>query len=184
MPPEPRKITANSVVLPPLEQVHSPNQSQRLQPVHLVVVHDTEGSYSGAIETFANPNSEVSAHVVIRSDGRAATQCVPWERKAWSCEAYNSVSDNIEMAGFESKGYKKEQLLVTARVVAFRLHKRNLPCVWSHHGTTPGFCRHYDLGLAGGGHTDPTTSLDAWLKFCQMVGYQYHRGDFRPSWGV
>ena len=170
------------VILPPLVQHPSPNQSSRHGvPVHLVVVHDTEGGYAGSIETLCDPNRQASAHVVVREDGGEATQLVPWEGKAWACVAFNSVSDNIELAGFHDKLHN---LRVGARVVAFRLHKRGLPARWSRDGKSPGFCRHYDLGAAGGGHTDPTTHLLYWLRFVVLVKYEARRGKFRPQWGV
>jgi N-acetylmuramoyl-L-alanine amidase len=172
------------VVLPPLKFKQSPNCSSRHgQAVHLVVVHDTEGGYEGAIATLCDPKRQASAHVVLREDGKEATQLVPWDEKAWSCVAFNSVSDNIEMAGFHDR-LGRYELRVAARVVAFRLHKRKLPAKWSRDGKSPGFCRHYDLGAAGGGHTDPTTNLLYWLRFVALVKYEARRGKFRHSWGV
>lgn len=175
---------AAAVSLPPLRELLSPNRSSRHgQAVHLVVVHDTEGGYQGAIRTLCDPDRDASAHVVIREDGREATQLVPWGQKAWSCVSFNAVSDNIEAAGFHDR-LGAQELRVLARVVAFRLHERGLPASWSRHGKAPGFCRHYDLGLAGGGHTDPTTHLAYWLRFVALVKLEARRGHFRPHWGT
>jgi hypothetical protein len=148
-----------------------------------VVVHDTEGGYEGSVSWLCNPKAQASAHVVLREDGLEATQLVKWGEKAWSCVAFNSVSDNLELAGFASKGYSRSQLRRAARIVAFRLHKRGLPANWVRNGKGRGFCRHYDLGLPGGGHTDPTTSLTKWLAFVALVKFEYRRGHFRPDWG-
>lgn len=172
-----------NITLPPLRWQESPNRSSRHgQAVHLVVVHDTEGGYEGSIRTLCDRSREASAHVVVREDGNEATQLVPWDEKAWACVAFNSVSDNIELAGFHDRLGLRE-LRVGARIVAFRLHKRGLPAKWSRHGLTPGFTRHYDLGAAGGGHTDPTTRLLYWLRFVALVKYEARRGHFRASWG-
>ena len=177
-------MAGSPIVLPPLKERLSPNRSSRHgQAVHLVVVHDTEGGYAGSIATLCDPARQASAHVVVREDGNEATQLVPWNEKAWACVAFNGVSDNIELAGFHDR-LGSHELRVGARVVAFRLHKRGLPARWSRDGKSPGFCRHYDLGAAGGGHTDPTTSLVYWLRFVALVKYEARRGHFRQTWGV
>jgi len=70
---------------------------------------------------------------------------------------------------------------VLARIVAYRLHKRGLPPVWSHRR---GFCRHADLGAAGGGHLEcPTTDLPLWRHFVTLVRSELERGGFRATWG-
>lgn len=177
-------------VLPPLVSAWSPNHSSRRgQRVNLVVVHDTEGGYAGSVSWLRNPNARASAHVVIREDGKHASQLVGWEDKAWACADYNSESDNIEMAGYAAKpypleqlgAYPLEQLGVTARVVAYRLHKRGLPPV---HSTSRGFCYHSDLGAAGGGHHDPALSAAQRKWFEAQVKYEYERGGFRDTWGA
>jgi hypothetical protein len=171
--------------LPPLREQLTPNRSGRSAgPVRLVVVHDTEGGYQGSIAWLCNPAAQASAHVVLREDGREATQLVPWSAKAWACVDYNSASDNLELAGFARWYYTPAQLRRAARIVAYRLHKRGLPARWAKGGQGEGFCRHYDLGAAGGGHADPTTSTVKWLAFVALVKLEARRGHFRQSWGV
>ena len=64
-PPPPQGVN-----LPPLIFKTSPNKSSRHgTAVHLVVVHDTEGGYQGAISWLCNPKAQASAHVVLREDG-------------------------------------------------------------------------------------------------------------------
>jgi len=173
------------VVLPPLVVRLSPNRSSRHGvPVRLVVVHRPVGGYTPSVEWLCNPAAQASAHVILAPGGDAATQLVPWAEKAWACVAFNAVSDNIEVADGAWDGSDPQALRVAARVVAFRLHKRGLPARWTRDGSQPGFCRHYDLGAAGGGHTDPTTSLVRWLRFVWMVKRELRRGGFRPEWGT
>lgn len=175
----------------------SPNHSARLQPVRMVVVHRPVGSYHGSIEALRDPHPDhperrVSAHVIVRDDGREATQLVPWNLKAWSCAAFNSLSDNIETpdtiwAAATLEGERLHAFLVCARIVAFRLHIRNFPAVWIRGDGLlqgRGFTRHVDLGKAGGGHTDPTTDVARWRMFVAAVETQLRRGGFRRSWGV
>lgn len=179
-PPEHRPV-----ILPPLHWVQSPNQSARPTgvPVDLIVVHDTEGGYQGAISWFANSHAQVSAHLVLKENGSEATQMVAYSRKAWHCANFNSRSIGLEMAGFAKAGYGPHQWAVAARIVAFLLHQHHLPARWAHGGNGPGFCRHYDLGAAGGGHYDPTTDDAVWARFVRQVQAELARGGFRPSWG-
>lgn len=162
------------LTLPPLRQVPSPNQSARASGViDLIVVHDCEGSYAGSINWFFNPASQVSAHLVLKEDGSEATQCVPFARKAWACCDFNSRSISVEMAGMAKVGYGENEWLAAAAIVAWLLHKYDIPCRWAEHGEGAGFCSHYDLGAAGGGHSDPTTDASVWAAFVARVERAY-----------
>lgn len=175
----------SEIILPPLHWRESPNQSarERGSKIDLIVVHDTEGGYEGAINWFANSHSDVSAHIVLKEDGSEATQMVPYARKAWHAGAFNSRSIGLEMAGFAKQGYGEHEWAVAARIVAFLLHKYRLPPYWARGGGGPGFCRHYDLGQAGGGHRDPTTDDAVWARFVHQVQDKLKRGGFRKTWG-
>lgn len=140
-------------------------------------------TYLGVIRFFSNPANSASAHIVFPGSAvpGKATQMVPWGKLAWAQAAYNATSDEIESADACWVGHDMTGLAVLARIVAFRLKKRGLPPVWSHER---GFCRHGDLGAAGGGHTAcPTTDLAAWRHFNRLVQTEYHRGGFRRTWG-
>lgn len=173
-------------VLPPLTQHPSPNRSSRHgERVHLIVCHRPVGSYAGSIQTLCDPASEASAHIITKTGGLEATQLVPWGEKAWACKAFNAFSDNLELSDEMWTGDDPHGLAVAARIVAYRCHARKLPAVWTRDPlNTPGICRHFDLGIAGGGHTDPTTSTPIWLNFMGMVRDQLTRGGFRPTWGI
>lgn len=170
-------------------------------PVDLVVVHrwgvrfTTEQqeavTYRGVLDYFMVPANGVSAHVVFPGSAvpGEATQMVSWDHMAWAEAAYNAGADEVESAdacwlphaGEPGKVADEEGLAVLARIVAYRLHKRDLPPVWSHRH---GFCRHADLGYAGGGHLEcPTTNLRLWRRFVRMVQAEHQRGGFRHSWG-
>ena len=64
--------------------------------MRLVVVHRPVGSYKSAVEVLCSPGHEASAHIVVREDGKEATQLVGWGRKAWACKLFNSPSENVE----------------------------------------------------------------------------------------
>jgi hypothetical protein len=162
------------VTFPKLTFVQSPNYSSRNgDKVDLIVVHDCEGSYAGSINWFARPVSGVSAHLVLSEDGLNLTQMVHFPNKAWHACDFNGCSEGLEMAGYSSKGFNAPEWDAAAAVVAWRLKANNLPPVWSHGGFGPGFTSHFDLGLHGGGHTDPTTDTATWLAFIDRVQKAY-----------
>lgn len=167
--------------------------------VELVVVHrwgvrfvsepQEAVTYEGVCHYFADPAHQASAHVVFPGSARPgqATQMVAWEQMAWAEAAYNPVADDVESAdacwtGAADGGPADPHgLAVLARIVAYRLHVRGLPPVWSHRR---GFCRHADLGAAGGGHLAcPTTDLALWRRFVRLVQAEAERGGFRKEWG-
>ncbi len=163
-----------SLVLPPLKHVASPNFSSRNGvPVDLLCVHDCEGSYAGSINWFSQRKSQVSAHLVLREDGGEATEMVDFSEKAWHAMAFNSRSIGLEMAGYAAKGFDAPEWQAAANIVAYLLHKFGIACRWAEHGSGAGFCSHYDLGQAGGGHRDPTTDTAVWSAFVAKVKAAY-----------
>lgn len=179
----------HSVNLPPLEDwTKCPNQSQRLHGigVRLVVVHDPEGTYAGTSGYLMTAAAQVSYHVLLSEDGSHARQFVPWERKAWSCASFNSISDNISIEGFAAEPYDDEGLRRLARVVAFRLHERRLPATFVSAGRVTngeGFTFHSELGAAGGGHHDPGFDPATKARFIDLVHREAAHGRFRAVWG-
>lgn len=198
-----------ATVLPRLVWHGTPNRGQRFSshPLELVVVHrwgvrvTTETaeatSYQGTVNWLSNPASQVSSHLVFPGSAvpGEATQMVGWQDYAWAEAAYNPVAVEVESADAiwvpMSDGTRDSTgMAVLARIVAFLLASggglhdpktRVLPAVWS---TNRGFCRHADLGAAGGGHTScPTTDIGLWRHFVSLVQAEYARAGFRPAWG-
>lgn len=174
------------VVLPPLRQHPSPNVADRLHGIipYLVVLHRPVGSYGSAERTLTDPAAQVSAHLLTDSN-REAVQLVPWDRKAWTCATFNSASYNLEIDDDAWNGRDPAALATAARITAFLCKRTGIPPVWTHHPhDVPGVCRHYDLGRAGGGHTDPTTDVQVWRRLMQAVVAEFDRGEFRRTYGV
>lgn len=171
------------VVLPTIVFRESPNQSARLFPdgVRLILCHTPEGGYESAINTCLDRSSEVSYHVVVREDGKHATQLVPWSKKAWHGKTYNSASEGVALAGYAASTRALSPGARTmARVVAYRLKQRGLPPRWARNGGGKGFCRHADVQSD---RRDPMT-LGRWLTFVALVKFEFRRGGFRKTWGV
>lgn len=166
---------------------------RRGHPVDLVVVHrwgvryvsehGEKVDYEGVIRYFSDPANQASAHIVFPGSAvpGEATQMVSWAQYAWAEAAYNPAADDVESADAIWLGHDHEGFRVLARIVACRLHERGLPPVWS---SRRGFCRHADLGQAGGGHLEcPTTDLALWRDFCRLVEAEHSRGHFKQPWG-
>lgn len=180
-----------AVTLPPLAWRPSRNYSLRRLPQgvtpYLVCVHRPVGKYGPSIEWLRNPKSQASAHVITegnRTGVDVATQLVAWDRKAWACELYNSVTYNIEVDDNAWDGSDPGAFERAARLVAFVCHKAKLPAVWAKDPHwNGGIIRHLDLGAAGGGHTDPTSDLRLWRRFVKECELELLHGGFRRTYG-
>lgn len=176
------------ITMPPVVKKWSPNCSERSgRDISVIVVHDTEGGYEGAVYTFLNTHSQVSAHMVMKEDGSEVTLMVPLAKKAWAVCDDNSFTISLEMAGFAKNGYSEAEWETAANIVAWLLHYYKLPATWAQHGNGQGFCSHYDLGPHGGGHTDPTTDSKVWSGFVGRVQDAYAAmaaGLALPAWDV
>lgn len=184
-----------AVILPKLDwnptQAKGSRSGQRVEVVfvHVWGVRFTDEkaearSYQGVINEFLNPANEASAHVVYPGSAVPghATQMVRWSEMAWTEAKDNPRGISVESADAIWQGHDPAGFHQLARIVAGLVHFNGLPCVWS---LERGFARHGDGGSADGGHTlCPTGNMSLWRAFAGLVEYEYHRGGFRPSWGV
>ena len=177
-----------SITMPPIKQIPSPNYSGRgTAAIRLIIVHDTEGSYGGAVSWFTQPVSQVSAHLVMREDGGEITQMVPLGSKAWHACNVNPYSIGIEGAGVEADGFSDDWWRGMANVVAWLLAAYGLPCRWAEGGQGGGFCSHHDLGAFGGGHVDVcAVGAPEWIRFIGLVGAAHAEmiAGPLPAWGL
>ena len=183
VPPAPVKLPN------PLPFSRSPNQSDRLHGItpYLVVVHRPVGAFGPSIDWLRNPKAQASAHVITEGHSTGvdeARQLVAWDKKAWACASFNSVSYNIEVDDDAWNGNDLGAAFTAARIVGFLCRRTGIPPTHSLRPlTVPGVVRHYDLGAAGGGHTDPTTDGTYWRWFMRQVKREYDRGGYRETWG-
>jgi N-acetyl-anhydromuramyl-L-alanine amidase AmpD len=146
---------------------HSPNVSERVAPISLIVLHSTESEnvpdsasdLAGVASWFANPASQVSAHVITDADGKSA-RCVSDRLKAWHCMSFNSAALGIEQIGRAAQPkWERPEWLETARWIAWWSHRYGIPirrgAVSGESVTRSGIVTHKMLGAAGGGHVDP-----------------------------
>lgn len=171
--------------LPVLKKRLSPNVGSRHgQRVRLLVLHDMEGGYDASINWFLMKQSQVSAHYCLNADGSECTQVVELTDSAWAVCNYNSISVSLEMAGYEKTGYAPGLLEAAAEVFAWLAHQLSIPIQYARGGVGYGICSHYDLGKAGGGHSDPSTEPAFMPKFIAMVQAAAQRHDFPDAWEI
>ena len=178
------KKKPDAIILPPLIQKPTPNQSSRrgTRPT-LIVWHETAGNYNGAVSWLCNPQADASAHLVVREDGLEATQLVHISEKAWHAVQFNGEGIGIEHANVTPKGYATEkQLQVSARIFGWLCLNYSIPPRWSRNGSSPGVCRHLDLGSAGGGHTQCGPGDKDWRRFLDMLAHEIERSGYRKTW--
>lgn len=140
-------------------------------------------SYHGVINYFKQASSQASAHFVYPGSAveNEITQMVDYAHYAWTEAAYNPTSVEIECADAIWLGHDPAGFEQLAHIVGFLLHHYRLPAVWSH---SRGFCRHGDLGMAGGGHLAcPTTNMNRWKQFASRVEWNFNKGGYRKTWG-
>lgn len=172
------------ITLPKLIWNPSPNfERGRNKDVRLIVIHDEEGTYEGSTNVFLHSQRphRVSSHFAIKADGTEAMQYVDVADTAWHVANYNDVAVGIEMPGFEKIGFSTVEWQTMANVCGFLLDYFDLTFTWAKNGVGQGFCRHFDLGREGGGHTDPTEDLSIWGKFEQLV-LATQASDFPQTW--
>ena len=99
-----KAFSALSDDYPPAEWDPSPNfNSRNGTPITHVIVHDTEGSFAGAVSWLKNPSSQVSAHFVIRSVDGYIKQLVREADRAWHVGCWNNWTIGIEHEGYVSQ---------------------------------------------------------------------------------
>src|SRR3989442_1394121 len=80
----------------------------RSAPVTMIVIHETDGSYSSAIKWFRRPGSNASAHYLVRAWDGEITQLV-----AESDTAYHARDANPWTIGIEHEFYLRQGILHT-----------------------------------------------------------------------
>lgn len=131
----------------------------KLIVLHITVSHNRPGlgDIDAILNYFDQPSSGASSHIVNDREGHDA-RCVYDRDKAWTCAAYNSLSLNIEQIEYSSARTRQQwlsesrkQLDNTALWIAYWSKKYDIPIT---HSTRHGVCQHFELGAAGGGHSD------------------------------
>jgi len=129
-----------------------------------VVIHTTQGSYSGTLGWFKNPDAGVSAHYVVRSSDGHLAQMVDEKNIAWHDKCFNTTTVGIEHEGYVENParwyteamYSKSAQLTSYLADKYGIPKRLGPIVG--HGDAP------DCST----HTDPGAGWD-WAHYIDLV---------------
>jgi N-acetyl-anhydromuramyl-L-alanine amidase AmpD len=132
--------------------------------INYVIIHTTQGSYSGAISWFKNPSAGVSAHYVIRSSDGQITQMVQHKDIAWHAGnwTYNQQSIGIEHEGFVSdpSWYTDSMYRSSAALTKWLCDYYGIPKDRTH------IIGHYQV--PGSTHTDPGQYWD-WNYYMSLI---------------
>jgi N-acetyl-anhydromuramyl-L-alanine amidase AmpD len=90
----------NSEDYPPAVWDPSPNYNENRPYTTRIVIHVTQGSFAGSVSWLKNPQSNASAHYVIRSSDGYIVQLVREKDKAWHARCWNSFTLGIEHEGY------------------------------------------------------------------------------------
>ncbi len=137
--------------------------SGRSQAISAVVIHVTQGSYAGSISWFQNPDSQVSAHYVIRSSDGEVTQMVRDADTAWHARSGNSYSVGIEHEGWvdDPAWFTDAMYRSSAALTSHLADEYGIPKDREHivgHSEVPD-----------NDHTDPGPNWD-WDYYMELVG--------------
>ncbi len=170
-----RSAPLNGADYDPANWTTSPNfyAADRKPPkVSVIVIHTTQGSYSGTISWFQNPASQVSAHYTI-SKGGDVMQMVYEHDIAWHVGSENSYTIGIEHEGYiDDPAWVTDPMLqASAKLTCYLLKKWGLPPDKDH---VKGH-----VELPNQTHKDPGPYWP-WDKYMGMVKACYD-GPVQPS---
>ncbi|MFF5519993.1 N-acetylmuramoyl-L-alanine amidase [Streptomyces coeruleorubidus] len=143
---------------------YTPSNRPRAHPLHYVVIHVAQTTYSGTLSVFRDPRTKVSAHYVVRSSDGHVAQCVretdiAWHAGNWD---YNTRSIGIEHEGwvnrptyFTDAMYQRSARLTAAICARYDI-PRNRARIIGHHE------------VPGSDHTDPGRHWD-WKRYMRLV---------------
>jgi N-acetylmuramoyl-L-alanine amidase-like protein len=148
--------------------------------IRYIVIHDTEGSYSGTISEFQDPASNVSAHYVVQSSTGDVTQMVQAKDIAWHAGNWyvNMHAIGIENEGYALKGatwYTPSEYQSSAALVKYLAARFSIPLDRQHiigHDDVPGPTDSYAAGM----HWDPGPYWD-WNYFMKLAGAPIRQPD-------
>lgn len=129
-----------------------------------VVVHTTQGSYSGTLSWFKNPDAGVSAHYVVRSSDGHVAQMVDEKDVAWHDKCFNDTTVGIEHEGYiadPERWYTEAMYSESAQLTAYLCDKYGIP---KEQGPIVGHGDAPDCST----HTDPGPGWD-WPHYIQLV---------------
>jgi N-acetyl-anhydromuramyl-L-alanine amidase AmpD len=187
-----RNQEVETMSLPRVEWLPSPESNFTYgrggRRVLWVIIHTTEGGFTGSVNWLRNPQSRASAHYVVGRDQPSEpvriAQLVSEEDTAWTAGnfAVNQASINVELVGYARRNppVEEETLRVGAALVAKICQRHRVPVRRVDRAAIlsgiPGIAGHVDVpdpsqpqfGGGSGRHSDPGPYFP-WDRFLAMV---------------
>jgi N-acetyl-anhydromuramyl-L-alanine amidase AmpD len=105
-------------------------------PIDKIIIHVTQGSWTSAINWFANPAAGASAHYIVRSLDGVVSQSVLEKDIAWHSGnwPYNQSSIGIEHEGYfdNPAWFTDEMFRGSAQLTAYLVDKYQIPIDRQH----------------------------------------------------
>lgn len=147
------------------------------QKIRYIIIHDSEVSYEGTMNTFLQQNY-VSSHYVIRSSDGQITKMVDPKDVAWHAGNWyiNSHSIGIEHEGYAVEGstwYSELMYRASAKLVKYLAKKYDIPLDREHiigHEEVPGLSPSRQVGM----HWDPAAYWD-WAHYFDLLGAPFSK---------
>lgn len=155
----------------------SPNFNSGSNEDRYIVVHTTEGGFSGSSAWLRNPDSGVSAHYIIRKDDGYVEQLVRESDEAFHVRCWNSKAIGIETEGHEADPDNWTETLydAIAQLTTYLVQKHGIPAdrlhVIGHDFGQSGLIGQTDLENCND-HSDPGKYFD-WSHFMGLIGGSY-----------
>lgn len=146
--------------------------------IKYIVIHDTESTYSTALNEFQDPTAFASANYLIRSSDGLVTQMVPNQDIAWHAgnKYMNMHAIGIEHEGYAIQGaswYTTSEYESSAELVKYLAAKYGIPLDRQHiigHDDVPGPLDDAPgEAYVSGMHWDPGTFWD-WNYYLSLLG--------------
>lgn len=155
------------------------------QQIRYIIIHDSEVSYEGTINTFLQ-QTYVSSHYVIRSSDGQITKMVDPKDVAWHAGNWyiNSHSIGIEHEGYAVEGstwYSEPMYRASAKLVKYLAKKYDIPLDREHilgHEEVPGLTPARQVGM----HWDPAAYWD-WAHYFKLLGVPFSSGKHKIGFG-
>jgi hypothetical protein len=141
--------------------------------IRYIVIHDTEISYAGALETFQDPRVNDTANYIVRSNDGHVTQLVPVSDVAHHVGNWyvNTHAIGVEHEGFAVAGatwYTETLYRASAKLVRFLAATYHVPLDRAHiigHDNVPGLTADTQATQ----HWDPGPYWD-WNHYMDLLG--------------
>lgn len=132
--PNNKLINIQSDDYPPAVWDPSPNYTSLSINQIFAVVHDTEGSFAGAVSWLKNPAAQASSHYVIRSSDGYIVQLVREQDKAWHVRCWNGYMLGVEHEGYVSNPAYFTEAMYQSSAALFRhfVNKFGIPVDRNH----------------------------------------------------